>query len=73
MPLDQDEVSICDAVRRLSPGIDVQAILSSLRKEAAIRRVRIQKLRRQVLAGAYSIAPGAVAAAMLREGDLGLQ
>ncbi len=73
MSPEQEEISICDAVRGLSLGIDEEAILMSLRNEATNRRARIQKLRSRILAGEYSVEPGAVAAAILLEGDLMLQ
>ena len=68
-----EEVSICDVVRRLLPGINPAALLESLQKEARNRRARIERLRRKIAAGEYHVEPGAIAAAILLEGDLLLQ
>jgi len=68
-----EEVSICDAVRRLLPGINPIALLESLQKEARNRRARIERLRWKIAAGEYHVEPGAIAAAILLEGDLLLQ
>ena len=73
MPPTREEVSICDAVSRLSPRVDPLLVLESLRKDAHSRRERVQHLRRRILAGNYHVSDGAVAAAVLLEGDLLLQ
>ena len=68
-----EEISICDAVARLAPGVDPLSILVGLRKDAENRRERIEGLRKRVQTGNYRVAPGAVAAAILLEGDILLQ
>jgi anti-sigma-28 factor FlgM len=66
----REEVSICDAVIHLAPGIDPLLLLESLRRDAGGRRERVRQLRRRILAGEYHVAPEAVATAMLLEGEL---
>ena len=65
-----EEFSICDVAARLSPGVDSLLLLEHLRKDAHNRRERVLSLRRRVLAGEYYVAPGAVAAAILQQGNL---
>lgn len=66
----EEEISICDVLSRLCPGIDQGQILQHLRKDATRRQERVQKLRRQILAGDYQVHPGEVATAILLEGEL---
>ena len=73
LPETKEEISICDAVKRLLPDINPVAILESLREEAEKRRARLASLRRMIPQGQYHVEPGAVAAAILLEGDLLLQ
>jgi len=68
-----EEESFCDAVARVCPGINGMELLQALRKEAAKRCNRVRQLREQVVAGEYQVPPGAVAAAILAEGELLVQ
>lgn len=66
----EEEISICDVFSRLCPGIDQGQILQHLREDATRRQERVQKLRRQILAGDYQVHPREVATAILLEGEL---
>jgi hypothetical protein len=65
-----EEVSFCEAVAGVLPDIDSKKILQELRRDEARRIARVWKLRERVLAGDYHVPPGAVAAAILADGDL---